>query len=124
MGTIAIDAGYPAAAIAPRLKSRFHFWAGRSSRRHVFTVYGPHEVPDFTHAVVLAVHRQGESRKILWSGISTGALGLCAMEGLYEAIAVGADEIHVHLLPDEAEACTVVVRDFSGPGWPPANYRG
>ena len=120
MGTIAIDAGHPAAAIAPRLKERFHFWSGRSGRRHVFTIYGPRAVPDFTNAVVLAVYRRGAVRQVLWSGIATGSFGLRAMEGLHAAIGLGADEVHVHLLAEGGAERMAVLRDFSGRGWPPA----
>ena len=102
------------------LSRRFRHWRGASGRRHLFSVFpvgepAPGEdAPRFAEAVVMAVRRDAAGeRRILALG-ETGPVPDLFYEsaGFRNAVARGADEIHVHLLADGPAARAAVLRDL------------
>jgi hypothetical protein len=87
--SLAGDAG-PLTA-PPEMADRFHFWRGQSGRRYAFTVFAKDYAPAFERFIALFVRRQGEARIVVAAGTAKAAF------------AGGHDEIHVHLVPDEAD---------------------
>ena len=102
------------------LSRRFCYWRGASGHRYLFSVFrlGSRKVedrcPGFERAIVLAVaHGQNGEREIVCAG-ETGSEPQAYFEsrGLQDAIAAGANEIHVHLLTRDLEARTAILRDL------------
>lgn len=89
-----------AAAAEAGLAERFHSWRGRSGRRYVVSVYPAGSAPDYRDAVVLHVARRGGLRRIT----SLGAVPSAAGDGV--------DEIHFHLLAQDAGARASVIADL------------
>ncbi|MBB3770899.1 hypothetical protein FHS55_001494 [Angulomicrobium tetraedrale] len=86
------DEGPLSAADSP-LARRFRLWRGPDGRRQVFSVYAAEDAPDYPDAVAIAVRHVGGRRVPLW----TGPAGIKARVA---ARAVGAQEIHLRILPE------------------------
>ena len=102
------------------LSRRFCYWRGASGHRYLFSVFrlGSRNVeercPGFERAIVLAVaHRHDGEREIVSAG-ETGGEPQAYFEsrGLQDAIAAGANEIHVHLLTRDLDARIAILRDL------------
>ncbi len=100
---------------------RFRYWRGASGRRYLFSVFpiGSRRsidlCPRFDNAVVLAVkHGAGDEREILCLD-QTGTIPDLFFDGqqLRDAVAVGGNEIHVHLLTEHAEGRLAMLRDLA-----------
>jgi hypothetical protein len=90
----AVFAGYP------EQPPRFHFWTGASGKRYVHTVYSLFDCPTLEDANYILVRRTDRSVRAV---LAIGRLANnCPSENLAEirqhAAALGADEVHVHLL--------------------------
>lgn len=86
------DAG-PLSAADELLARRFRLWRGSDGRRQVFSVYAADDAPDYPDAVAMVVRTEGGRRVPLWTG-PAGAKARAA------ARAVGAQEIHLRILPE------------------------
>ena len=75
------------------LARRFRLWRGPDGRRQVYSVYAVDEAPDYPGAVAMAVRTNGDGRVPLWSGPAGARARLMART-------MGADEIHLRILPD------------------------
>jgi hypothetical protein len=114
------------------LSQRFRWWRGVSGQRYMFSVFRlPPEhcgagaagavsrldpIPRYDQAVVLAVACGSEGeRRILYMG-ETGTLPdvvFCG-EAMDQALCQGANEIHVHLLTEDAAARRIMLSDLKG----------
>lgn len=120
---VAPEADAPLAALrGSDLSRRFRHWRGMSGRRYLFSVFplgadrSVDRCPRFDAAVVLAVKRgPDDGREILYLD-QTGTVPDLLFDGtqLKAAIAAGANEIHVHLLTDCAEARLAILCDLAG----------
>ncbi len=81
------------------LARRFRLWRSTDGRRQVYSVYAAEEAPDYPAAVAIAVRMEGTRRIPVWAG-PAGAKARSA------AMATGAQEIHLRILPD-AESGTL-----------------
>jgi hypothetical protein len=99
----------PAYDTYPEQPPRFHFWTGASGKRYVHTVYSLFDCPTLEDANYILVRRTDRSTRAV---LAIGRLANnCPSQNLAEirqhAAALGADEVHVHLLASshiEAEA--------------------
>ncbi len=99
----------PLDSVAPAgLEGRFHAWRGRSGKRYVVSVYPADAAPDYAEAVVIAVRRRGASRVIL----EAAAVEPGGAAGRFSR--AGADELHFHLMAQDAEARAAVAADLGG----------
>lgn len=106
------------------LSRRFLHWRGVSGRRYLFSIFPLHrpasidEAPRFDDAVVLGVVRDGAGERRILVADETGALpDLFYGSALFrEAVAAGANEIHVHLLTDDAVGRAALLRDLDAVG--------
>ncbi len=102
------------------VSSRFRHWRGASGRRYLFSVFpldpigSVDDLPRFEDAVVLAVSRRGDGGRRILAAEETGALPdlFFASVGFRNAIAGGANEIHVHLLTAHACGRAAMIRDL------------
>ena len=104
------------------LARQFRYWRGRSGRRYLFSIFplpptrrDIADVPAFENAVLLAVA----------GGLGAGGTILAAIDAdrwpdpgavlpLAEAVAGGADELHVHLLTCDAAERAAIRFDLAG----------
>lgn len=113
----AVNAAVANTAATPvRLSSeqgpRFHFWTGASGKRYVHTVYSLFDCPPVGLANYVLVKRDSTSqRKLLAIGrVQNTAATLNLAEIRQRGAALGADEVHVHLLaatPSDSQAVEV-----------------
>lgn len=101
------------------LARRFQWWHGLSGRRYLVSIFsiagaGLDACPRYDAAVVLAVRREADGRCHILCADETGCLPDLFFEsaGFRAALAQGANEIHVHLLAEEAEARRVILSDL------------
>ena len=105
------------------LSRRFLHWRGVSGRRYLFSIFPLHratsidEAPRFHDAVVLAVARDAAGERRILVADETGALPdlFYASAQLRDAVAAGANEIHVHLLTENNLGRAALLRDLDGP---------
>jgi hypothetical protein len=102
------------------LAGRFRAWHGASGRRYVFSVFPLDRaapdggLPEFAHAVVIAVARTVDGRRLVSIRRCESGAECYARESLVlEALAAGACEWHVHLLASEAAQRRVVLADIT-----------
>jgi hypothetical protein len=93
----------------PEQPPRFHFWTGASGKRYVHTVYSLFDCPTLEDANYILVRRSNRStRDVLAIGrLSNNSPSENLAEIRQHSAALGADEVHVHLLAcsnQEAEA--------------------
>ena len=100
-------------SLAPLRERRFTSWRGRSGKRYVASVFSVSDEAalGFADAVMIAV---SADRHVLVARDS-GPFGIeAAMTRWRDAVlAAGADEIHVHLLAETAEARRSAVADLT-----------
>ena len=102
------------------LSRRFLHWRGASGRRYLFSIFPLHhataidDAPRFQDAVVLAVARDAAGERRIVSGDETGSLPdlMYMSEQWRDAVAAGANEIHVHLLAESVSGRTALLRDL------------
>ncbi|MFT3732217.1 MAG: hypothetical protein QM780_12505 [Hyphomicrobium sp.] len=101
-------------AIYPEQPPRFHFWTGASGKRYVHTVYSLFDCPTLEDANYILVRRSDRSTRVV---LAVGRLSNnCPSENLAEirqhAAALGADEVHVHLLASSHQEAEAVEADL------------
>ena len=117
------DADTPLAGLAGSdLAGRFRHWRGLSGRRYLFSVFplgarpALDRLPRYEQAVILAVRRDQDGTRTILLAADTGPMPdvLFGGHGLHDAIASGANEIHMHLLADDGRARLAIVDDLEG----------
>ena len=93
----------------PEQPPRFHFWTGASGKRYVHTVYSLFDCPTLEDANYILVRRSDRSTRLVLAigRLSNNSPSENLAEIRQHAAALGADEVHVHLLAasnQEAEA--------------------
>ncbi len=83
----------------PGLQDRFWYWQGASGAKYIHSVYAPDQCPPLPGAVYVGVKRHGSLLVALCVGrFKPFWDGTLARHDLARLAALGADEIHVHLL--------------------------
>ena len=98
----------------PEQPPRFHFWTGASGKRYVHTVYGLFDCPTLEDANYILVRRGDRATRFV---LAIGRLSNnCPSENLAEirqhGAALGADEVHVHLLASSNQEAQAVEADL------------
>src|SRR4029079_1425138 len=85
--------------------TRFHFWTGASGKRYVHSVYDLLECPPMPAVNYVLVRRNVDGRlEALSIGrVSNGAPSLNLAEIRHRGAELGAHEVHVHLLAENAK---------------------
>jgi hypothetical protein len=94
--------------------NRFHFWTGASGKRYVHTVYDLVACPALPAANDVRVRRQPSGRRQILSigRVSHPAPSLNLAEIRQRGAELGADEVHVHLLAENAKHSKLVEFDL------------
>jgi hypothetical protein len=102
------------ASSQPETSPRFHFWTGASGKRYVHTVYSLFDCPTLEDANYILVRRSDRaSRTVLAIGrLSNQCASLNLAEIRQHAAALGADEVHVHLLAASTQEAEAVEADL------------
>ena len=86
----------------PALAERFRFWRGVSGRRYVCSVFPPQAAPFYESSVALHVRR------------TPGGPAVVAVRAGSDARPVpAADEVHIHLVRNEADGLTRAIADLA-----------
>lgn len=93
---------------------RFHFWTGASGKRYVHTVYSLFDCPTIEDANYILVRRADKAtRTVLAIGrLCNQNASLNLAEIRHHASALGADEVHVHLLATSEQEALAVEEDL------------
>jgi len=102
------------APTAPENAPRFHFWTGASGKRYVHTVYSIFDCPTLEDANYILVRRTDKAtRAVLAIGrLCNQSATLNLAEIRQHASALGADEVHVHLLAGSLQEALAVEEDL------------
>jgi hypothetical protein len=94
--------------------ARFHFWTGASGKRYVHTVYDLLECPQMPAVNYVLVRRtaNGRAEALSIGRVSHGAPSLNLAELRQRGAELGADEVHVHMLADNAKLGKLVEFDL------------
>lgn len=94
--------------------ARFHFWAGASGRRYVHSIYDLLECPPLRAANYVLVRRNAKGRPEALSigHVSNSAPTLNLAEIRHRGAELGATEVHVHLLADNAKLGKLIEFDL------------
>lgn len=116
-GRNAVDSFAAAAVVqssAPSLADRFQFWSGASGRRYVHTVYSLLECPAIPAGNYILIHRDAEGRRLVLSvgRVGHSATSLNLAEIRRRGAALGANEVHVHLLAPNAKLSRFIESDL------------
>ena len=111
-----------AGLVGSDLSRRFRHWHGVSGRRYLFSIFPLprpaliEEAPRFHDAVVLGVARDCAGERRILVADETGTLPdlFYGSAQFRAAVAAGANEIHVHLLTDDAGGRAALLRDLDG----------
>jgi hypothetical protein len=93
---------------------RFHLWQGRSRGRYLAAVHeiGEIELPNDSVVLLVAAGRSG--RREILAALAFGTVDRAAEQRLRTAVqAVGATEVHVHLLARTAADRAAALRDLA-----------
>ena len=104
------------------LSGRFRHWCGLSGTRYLFSTFPlPSEaalddVPRYAETVVLAVRRHEDGARTILMALDTGTVPDLIFEGrtMRDAVAAGANEVHMHLLTEDGPRRHAIVEDFGG----------
>ena len=116
------DGDAPLAALAgSHLAGRFRHWRGLSGRRYLFSVFpltsprSLERLPRYEQTVILAIRRDQDGTRTVLLATDTGSIPEVVFGGhvLRHSIALGANEIHMHLLADDGESRRAIVDDFA-----------
>jgi hypothetical protein len=102
------------AQVDPEISPRFHFWTGASGKRYVHTVYSLFDCPTIEDANYILVRRADRAtRTVLAIGrLCNQNVSLNLAEIRQHASALGADEVHVHLLASSPQEALAVEEDL------------
>lgn len=108
---------------AQPLVARFQFWRGATGERYLHTVYGLLDCPTLPAANYILVRRvqTGERTALRVGRTAHAAPTLNLAEIRHRAAQLGANEVHVHFIPDTEQERRIVELDlharlFAGPG--------
>ena len=92
----------------------FHYWRGTSGRRYLHTVYTLIGCPVIPQANYILIRRLEDGRRIALAFGQTkdDAMTLNLAHLRHEGAKAGANEVHIHLLADNAEARAAVEADL------------
>lgn len=91
------DAGCLSGLKHGALGARYRFWRDTDGVRHVFSVYPADAAPDYPDAVAIVARRTPAGSIAMWVGPSGEPARQAAQR-------LDADEIHIHVLGEEAQA--------------------
>lgn len=93
---------------------RFHFWAGASGKRYVHSVYELLDCPALPAANYVLVRRDanGRAEALSIGRVTNSAPSLNLAEIRQRGAELGADEVHVHLLADNAKVGKLIEFDL------------
>lgn len=96
--------------------ARFHFWTGTSGRRYVHTIYSVFDCPPLEAANYILAKRNGTAqRDVLEVGRFANSQPMRNLTALrQQAMELGADEVHVHLLAMSADDAEAIEADLNG----------
>jgi len=99
---------------APSPSGRVQVWGGASGKRYQHSVYSLLECPPLPQAVYLLVRRQANGAlKVLYIAPAlSDAPSLNLARIRQRGAALGANEVHAHLLATSAEACRTIACDL------------
>lgn len=94
--------------------NRFHFWTGATGKRYVHTVYSLFDCPPVGMANYVLVRREGRAkREVLAIGrVFSDTASLNLAEIRQRGAALGAHEVHIHLLATSAQESQAVEVDL------------
>lgn len=94
--------------------TRFHFWTGASGKRYVHSVYDLLECPPMPAVNYVLVRRtaNGRAEALSIGRVCHGAPSLNLAELRQRGAELGADEVHVHMLADNAKLGKLVEFDL------------
>ncbi|KAB2939823.1 MAG: hypothetical protein K8F92_03485 [Hyphomicrobium sp.] len=94
--------------------TRFHFWTGASGKRYVHSVYQLLECPPLPAANYVLVRRRtnGRAEALSVGRVNNDAPSLNLAEIRQRGAELAADEIHVHLLADNAKLGKLIEFDL------------
>jgi hypothetical protein len=94
--------------------TRFHFWTGASGKRYVHSVYDLLECPPVPAANFVLVRRSANGRPEALSvgRVDSRAPSLNLAEIRHRAAELGATEVHIHLLADNAKLGKLIEFDL------------
>lgn len=96
------------------VSNRFHFWTGATGKRYVHTVYSLFDCPPVGIANYVLVRREGRAKRtVLAIGrvlSDTSSLNLAEIR--QRGAALGAHEVHIHLLAASAQESQAVEVDL------------
>lgn len=103
-----------AVPMSSQTQPRFHFWTGASGKRYVHTVYSLFDCPSVEDANYILVRRSDKAtRTVLAIGrLCNENASLNLAEIRQHASALGADEVHVHLLAASPQEAMAVEEDL------------
>jgi len=94
--------------------THFHFWTGASGKRYVHSVYDLVECPPLPASNYVLVRRNmhGRPEALSVGRVNSGAPSLNLAEIRRRGAELGATEVHVHLLADNAKLGKLVEFDL------------
>lgn len=103
-----------AAGADRQLTERFHFWAGASGKRYIHTVYRLTDCPPISAGNYVLVRRAEDgSRVLLGVGrAEQAAPSLNLADIRQKGASLGANEVHIHLLAENAKQMKLVEFDL------------
>lgn len=107
-----VDVGSPCEDHADT--SAMQFWIGASGTRYIHTVHSLRLCPELPAVNYLLVHRDASGvQKVLAAGrTSADAPSLNLAEVRKHGASLGANEVHVHLLAEDAKAAKIIEFDL------------
>lgn len=96
------------------LEQASHFWRGVSGRRYVHTTFKLLECPRLPACTYVLARREADGRRtpLRIGEVSAEAWSLNLAEIRHKAARLGANEVHVHLLADNAETRKRTLEDL------------
>ncbi|MDJ0513166.1 MAG: hypothetical protein QNJ62_06950 [Methyloceanibacter sp.] len=93
----------------------FHYWRGASGRRYLHSVYSLVGCPALPQANFILVrrHEDGSREALSFGNTKADAMSLNLARLRHEGAKIGANEVHIHLLADTAQARTFVEADLT-----------
>lgn len=93
----------------------FHYWRGASGRRYLHSVYSLVGCPALPQANFILVrrHEDGSREALAFGNTKADAMSLNLARLRHEGAKIGANEVHIHLLADTAQARSFVEADLT-----------
>jgi|GEM_PF-6715494 len=94
---------------------RYQYWTGASDQRYICTVFKPDACPSVKTAVYIAVYRDpdGQATPLMVDHFNSPFISGGKSSHMFgEALNLGANEIHIHLLADDVFEAKQVSEDL------------